>query len=109
MIGDAAQEFPYCPFDIDNNPAALGLIADTADTPFGKMYVARTPVRTNDTATFFLHGVGSSWTTWSPLLRAAQARGTPPTDVILVDLPGFGRSENRLDHLESLQVAAALA
>jgi len=108
MTGEAEQEFPYCPFDIDNDPAAFGLVADIVETRFGKMYVAHSRARTGDTATFFLHGVGSSWTTWSPLLRAAQARGGLPGDLILVDLPGFGRSENRLDHLESLQVAAAL-
>jgi pimeloyl-ACP methyl ester carboxylesterase len=98
----------YCPYDIETDPATFGLTGDVIDTRFGDMFVVRSPERTADQATFFLHGVGSSWTTWTPLLRAALERGQLPGDLILVDLPGFGRSENTLDHLNSLQVAACL-
>jgi pimeloyl-ACP methyl ester carboxylesterase len=98
----------YCPHDLDSDPAVLGLVDEAVDTRFGKMYAVRSPQRTSDMATLFLHGVGGRWTTWTPFLRAARAVGAPVDGVVAVDVPGFGRSENRLNHLESLQVAAEI-
>lgn len=97
---------PYCPYDISTDPAPFNLVADRLVTRFGKMLVLRRPAPSGDTATLFLHGVGARWTTWTPLLRAGD--GLPGHDVVVVDLPGFGESENRLGHLHSLDVAAEL-
>lgn len=97
---------PYGPYDISTDPAPLNLVADREVTRFGKMLVLRRPSPARDTATLFLHGVGARWTTWTPLLRAGN--GLPDHDVVVVDLPGFGESENRLGHLHSLDVAAEL-
>ena len=95
----------YCPYDLSDDPAEFGLVRDRLSTRFGEMLVLRRAVRGADEATLLLHGVGATWTTWTPLLRAA-ADSTP--EMVLVDLPGFGQSENRLGHLKSLDVAAEL-
>ena len=43
-------------------------------------------------ATVLLHGAAGSWTTWTPLLAAADRLGIPVDDVIALDLPGWGES-----------------
>lgn len=102
----SASDPSYCPYDVSDSASEFGLISDTVASRFGAMHVLRRPARTGDEATLMLHGVGATWTTWTPLLRAAG--GLPGRDVVLVDLPGFGASENRLGHLASLDVAATL-
>lgn len=54
--------------------------------------VVRAGQATDDTATILLHGAAGSWTTWTPLLRAAARSGTPLGDVIAIDLPGWGET-----------------
>jgi pimeloyl-ACP methyl ester carboxylesterase len=95
----------YCPYDLSDNPYEFGLVRDQLTTRFGSMLVLRTAERGTDEATLLLHGVGATWTTWTPLLRAAA---DSTGDMVLVDLPGFGESENRLGHLNSLEVATEL-
>lgn len=48
--------------------------------------------RTGGSATILLHGAAGSWTTWTPLLTASALDGAPLSDVIAVDLPGWGES-----------------
>src|SRR5258705_7394614 len=109
----------YCPYDLSTDPAEFGLVAEHVNTAFGQQLVLRRPHRVGDEATLLLHGVGARWTTWTPLLRAAggttdaiQPSGSAGPefmdDVVLVDLPGFGKSENLLGHLRSLDVATEL-
>jgi pimeloyl-ACP methyl ester carboxylesterase len=43
-------------------------------------------------ATILLHGAAGSWTTWTPLLAASDLSPAPITDVIAIDLPGWGSS-----------------
>src|SRR5205814_7092374 len=95
--GDARG--PYAPFDLELDPNVFGLVGDVVETQFGNMRVVRSATRESDSVTLFIHGMGSSWTTWTPLLTAAHELGRLATDVVLVDLPGFGRSENRLNRL----------
>jgi len=102
------SEQEYFPFDLVSDPTALGLVEDTAETKFGRLHLVRSQCRTSEEATLFLHGVGSSWTTWTPVLRAAQEVGRPQNDVLLPDLPGFGQSENHLCHLRSDEAGRAL-
>lgn len=56
--------------------------------------VVRSSGRASDTATILLHGAAGSWTTWTPLLRAAAVSGEPLSDVVAVDLPGWGESRH---------------
>ncbi|MFZ7087851.1 alpha/beta fold hydrolase [Curtobacterium sp. RRHDQ10] len=39
-----------------------------------------------------VHGVAGSWTTWTPMLAAADLLGRPRGPLVLVDLPGWGSS-----------------
>jgi pimeloyl-ACP methyl ester carboxylesterase len=96
----------YCPFDLSSDPTEFDLVPERVATRFGKMLVLRRAARESDEATLLLHGVGARWTTWTPLLRAAA--GMSASDIVAVDLPGFGESENKLGHLQSLVVAAEL-
>lgn len=61
--------------------------------------VVRAGEATGDTATILLHGAAGSWTTWTPLLREAARSGMPLSDVIALDLPGWGesRAPDRID------------
>lgn len=43
-------------------------------------------------ATVLLHGAAGSWSTWTPLLADAAARGRELDDLVLIDLPGWGDS-----------------
>ncbi len=91
----------YCPFDLVDDPGAFELVphADLR-TAFGSTYVVASEP-SQDTVKVFLHGVGSSWTAWTPLLQQAARDDARLGDVLLLDLPGFGRSENELGHLHA--------
>ena len=83
---------PYAPYGLDAVPAQAELVVDTIETELGPIRVHRSPTRTASTAILLLHGAAGSWTTWTPLLAAARAAGEPLTDVVAVDLPGWGDS-----------------
>ncbi len=80
----------YAPFELISDAAALGLIITTVSSPLGTC-VARHPARRTSTrATLFLHGAAGSWTTWTPLLQAADADQIDLGDIVVFDLPGWG-------------------
>jgi pimeloyl-ACP methyl ester carboxylesterase len=54
--------------------------------------VVRVGPKTGPVGTVLLHGAAGSWTTWTPLLRAASRVGTPLPNIVAVDLPGWGES-----------------
>ncbi len=55
-----------------------------------------------------LHGAAGSWTTWTPLLQAAERDGIPLSDVVLIDLPGWGDSRVPTATLDIPRVGAAV-
>lgn len=79
---------PYFPFDPGPPPAACGLGPDRVETSLGGVHV----LRPRDTAptVVFLHGVSLDSSSWTPLLRAS---GSVEQPWLLVDVPGFGRSD----------------
>lgn len=92
----------YCPLDIVGEPSTLGMRAELLDTAFGALRLVRPEApRPGRAATLFLHGVGGSWRAWTPLLQEVAHRGHDWGELLLLDLPGFGDSENRLPHLEA--------
>lgn len=97
----------YCPHDLVLAPAVLGMQERAVDTRFGRQRVVHA-LRKHDTCTLLIHGVGATWAQWTPLLLEAASAGTDLGDVVVMDLPGFGRSENVLGHLEIEQVGAEL-
>lgn len=83
----------YAPYELISDAASLGLIVTTVSSPLGTC-VARHPARRTSTrATLFLHGAAGSWTTWTPLLQAADADHIDLGDVVVFDLPGWGDGE----------------
>jgi pimeloyl-ACP methyl ester carboxylesterase len=92
MIRLDAEAPPYAPFGLDDVAATSGLVPITIDTVLGPVRVHRSPETTGQTATVLLHGAAGSWTTWTPLIRACRAAGEPLTDVVAIDLPGWGDS-----------------
>lgn len=60
-------------------------------TSVGSVAVRASAV-TGDAATILIHGAAGSWTTWTPLLRAAERAGHPLANIVVIDLPGWGES-----------------
>jgi pimeloyl-ACP methyl ester carboxylesterase len=81
---------PYAPFGLDADAAAAGFVATTVHGPIGTAVARHRVARTSTRATIFLHGAAGSWTTWTPLLRAAEERGTTIVNPVILDLPGWG-------------------
>jgi pimeloyl-ACP methyl ester carboxylesterase len=79
---------PYFPYDVGPPPGGCGLVADTVRGSLGGVHVFRP--RTAAPTVLYLHGVSLDSTSWTPLLRAA---GSVEQPWLLVDLPGFGRSD----------------
>lgn len=92
--------YAYCPFDID--PVATGLNLKTAavNTRYGRVVLQVSRVRQSEVATIYLHGIVADWTTWVPILKAEAALQLAVHDQILIDMPGFGASENKLGSLD---------
>jgi len=80
----------YSPYPLDSDAAALGLAATSVSGELGSTVARHRPARSGSRATVFLHGAAGSWTTWTPLLRAARDAGVDITEPVLFDLPGWG-------------------
>ncbi len=60
---------------VQYDPAALGLVSHTTKTRFGNLHYVAAKKRTSKEAMLFIHGFGSSWTVWTPLIQAAKEEG----------------------------------
>ena len=89
----------YCPYDIGGAPERWGLESQFIDTEYGRVAVRRSGTRTSETCNLYIHGVNADWATWTPLLQAQEERHFDTSDQALIDMPGFGDSENLLDRL----------
>lgn len=90
----------YCPKDIVRQLDLLGFESRRPRTPYGavQFYLSR---RTAErTCTLLLHGVAADASTWTPMLQCARELDIDLGNTLVVDLPGFGRSENRLDTMD---------
>jgi pimeloyl-ACP methyl ester carboxylesterase len=86
--GDDVPVPPYFPYDVGPPPAGSGLVAQTVHGSLGRVHVAGP--RTAAPEVLFLHGVSLDSSSWTPLLRAG---GSVELPWVLVDVPGFGRSD----------------
>lgn len=99
----------YFPHDLSDTPADFTLQAATVQTTCGPIFLVHRPLRPDSTrATVFLHGVGATWTTWTPMLRAAGPAIAELGNILLVDLPGFGASEPHPESLDAAAIGSAL-
>ena len=82
------SEPAYAPYPLVTDAASLGFVETSLD---GGTVVARhRPTRTSTRATLFLHGAAGSWSTWTPMLAAADEAGITIVNPVLFDLPGWG-------------------
>jgi len=77
----------YAPYPVVADPARWALTTTSVTTSAGPTTVLHRP---GPRPLLFLHGVAGSWTTWTPLLSAAD--GVDGRGLVLVDLPGWGSS-----------------
>jgi|GEM_PF-541060 len=89
---DVAIRAGYCPFPLIHDARAFGLTTSSMRLSLATVSVRHGRRTGSDTATIMLHGAAGSWTTWTPLLAAADASGLALTDLIIPDLPGWGDS-----------------
>ncbi|WP_314505877.1 alpha/beta hydrolase [uncultured Microbacterium sp.] len=84
------------PLPLRTDGATLGLRRLVVPTSVGEVVVhagrERSLGETRGPATILLHGAAGSWTTWTPLVAASDLSPAPLTDVIAIDLPGWGHS-----------------
>ncbi|MCU1543650.1 MAG: alpha/beta hydrolase [Microbacteriaceae bacterium] len=81
---------PYAPYGLDADAATAGFVVTTVRGPIGTAVARHRVARTSTRATIFLHGAAGSWTTWTPLLAAAEDRGVTIVNPVILDLPGWG-------------------
>jgi len=96
----------YCPYGIVRDPAAFGARAIEHDSYFGMQHAVLGD--RDGPLTIFVHGMGGTWSSWTPLLQTAAAEGVTLDRFLLVDLPGFGKSENLRGALELSAIADML-
>ncbi|ROS74090.1 pimeloyl-ACP methyl ester carboxylesterase [Curtobacterium sp. PhB130] len=84
---DVVGSTGYAPYPVTTDPAPWSLTRSVVDTAVGPVVVH---ARRGPRPLLLLHGVAGSWTTWTPLLRAAD--GFDGRGLVLVDLPGWGSS-----------------
>lgn len=98
----------YCPYDV----TPLGALVDGAEfgvsTAFGRVQCLRSGSIGTGRGTVFVHGVHDDMDTWGPLVRASAGRSADLGPALFVDLPGFGRSENRRGRLDLAEVGDML-
>ena len=82
----------YSPFPLNPDARHFGLTTSTMRLQGGTVRVRHGRRSASDTATILLHGAAGSWSTWTPLLQAADATARDLTDLIIPDLPGWGDS-----------------
>jgi len=58
-------------------------------------------------ATILLHGAAGSWRTWGPLIAASDDLRLPLSDIVAVDLPGWGETPGPVP--EPAEIAVAIA
>ncbi len=104
----AATRIAYCPFDVTQDPRDLNLKTVSIPARHGTVIARTSMERSSDTGTMYIHGVGATWTTWTPIIRAAAQLNLQQHDQIFVDVPGFGDSENNLGVLDIADVGLTL-
>ena len=98
----------YCPFEIESSPEVLGLATRRVDTKYGSLAVRMSNSSRGDTCTLYIHGVGADWTTWTPIIMAEARSNLDVHDQVFINMPNFGDSENKLDHLDIADVGATM-
>lgn len=83
----------------------LGLRRVVVPTGVGPIVVRAGRGSGSPVATVLLHGAAGSWSTWAPMLSASA--DLPLTDVVALDLPGWGETPGPVPDPAQLAVAVA--
>jgi pimeloyl-ACP methyl ester carboxylesterase len=90
----SGPDLDYCPVAVTHDAGRFGLQTSLIDTALGPVSVRhgrRTATASPGTATILLHGAAGSWTTWTPLIDAADRHdGATLANLVIPDLPGWG-------------------
>lgn len=87
--------------------AALGLRRMVVPTGVGPLAVRAGRASGSPVATVLLHGAAGSWATWAPMIAASDDIGLPLSDIVAIDLPGWGESPGPVPDPADLAVAVA--
>jgi pimeloyl-ACP methyl ester carboxylesterase len=98
----------YAPYGLSTDAGAFGLDSVTVSSDLGTAVAHFRRTRMSPRATIFLHGAAGSWTTWTPLLRAADEAGLSIDNPVLLDLPGWGEA-TLTDHGAPVDINAVCA
>ncbi|KTS14047.1 alpha/beta fold hydrolase [Microbacterium testaceum] len=85
----------------------LGLRRLVVPTAVGTIVVHAGRASGSPVATVLLHGAAGSWRTWIPLIAASDGMRRPLSDIIAIDLPGWGESAGPVPDAGDLAVAVA--
>ena len=104
-------EDAYCPYPLASAGGEFDLRTSRIATDLGPVTV-RHGRSQGPVATILLHGAAGSWSTWTPLIRAADlAEPGMMTDLVIPDLPGWGDTALAIDDaaegIETLAAAVA--
>jgi pimeloyl-ACP methyl ester carboxylesterase len=83
----------YAPYPLSTDEARFGLVESRVGSSVGTIVSRSARTARSSRATLFLHGAAGSWTTWTPLLLAAEAESIGIANPVLLDLPGWGDGE----------------
>lgn len=86
---------------------SLGLRRTVVPTGVGPLVVRAGRASGSPVATVLLHGAAGSWTTWAPMIAASDDVGLPLSDIVAIDLPGWGESPGPVPDPADLAVAVA--
>ena len=87
--------------------ARVGLDRVVVPSRLGEVVVLASQ-RCGDVALLLLHGAAGSWATWLPLMEEAERLGRPLTNVVAIDLPGWGESGALPQHSSVEQMTDAV-
>ncbi len=86
---------------------ALGLRRLVVPTAVGSIVVHAGRASGSPVATVLLHGAAGSWRTWAALITASDRMRMPLSDIVAIDLPGWGESAGPVPDPGELAVAVA--
>ncbi|MFZ8758412.1 alpha/beta fold hydrolase [Microbacterium sp. HMH0099] len=92
---------------MDTDAARLGLRQMLVPTAVGAVAVRAGRGSGSPVATVLLHGAAGSWRTWTPLIDASDRLGLPLSDIVAIDLPGWGDTPGPVPDPADLAVAVA--
>ncbi|MEJ7704598.1 MAG: alpha/beta fold hydrolase [Geodermatophilaceae bacterium] len=101
----------YCPYDVTPLLAQVAGTEQSVSTAFGRLRCLTKwsgRIERWRRGTVFVHGVHDDMNSWGPLVREAARRAVDLGPTLFVDLPGFGRSQNRRSRLDLIEVGDML-